>query len=177
MYPVIAARLVTVYARLGRSPEAVAILDHALEPTVYRKGATYTWFYLFLAAGETYLRAGRAEEARGYAERAETLARRNNEQAHLAAALKLRGDVGAAAGDAADAVAQSYLDAIALAEPRRMRPLLARTHFALGSHLSRGRAAEEARGSLAIAAELYEGLGLAGPSWPAVGAASIGSAV
>ena len=177
MYPVIAARLVTVYARLGRSPEAVAILDHALEPTVYRKGATYTWFYLFLAAGETYLRAGRAEEARGYAERAETLARRNNEQAHLAAALKLRGDVGAAAGDAADAVAQSYLDAIALAEPRRMRPLLARTHFALGSHLSRGRAAEEARGSLAIAAELYEGLGLACPSRPAVGAASIGSAV
>ena len=168
MYPVIAARLVTVYARCGRTAEAIAILDHARQPSVYRKGATYTWFYLFLAAGEAYLSAGRLEDAREYAERAEALARRNSEQAHLAAALKLRGDVMAATdGDAHDAVTETYRAAIALAEPRGMRPLLARIHFSLGSFLAKRRFASEAARRFAIAAELCRDLGIACPPPPA----------
>lgn len=164
MYPVIAARLVTVFARLGRTPEAIAILDEALEPSVYRKGATYTWLYLFLAAGEAYLVAGRIARAQAYAAQAEALARRNSEEAHLASALKLRSDVADAAGGASDMILQHYLDAISLAEPRGMRPLLARTNFALGAYLKRiGREAEAAR-YLARAGELYDELGLSSPA-------------
>jgi predicted ATPase/class 3 adenylate cyclase len=163
MYPVIAARLVTAYTRLGKTTDALAILDDALEPAVYRKGATYTWFYLFLAAGEAYLSAGRKSDARDYANRAQALARQNDEEAHLASALKLQGDVLIAENAAVDTVAQSYLDAIALAEPRGMRPLLARLHFALGSYLSTY-AKTEATWHLAKAAELHEELGLAFPT-------------
>jgi tetratricopeptide (TPR) repeat protein len=168
MYPAIAARLVTVYARCGKTAEAIAILDHARQPSVYRKGATYTWLYLFLAAGEAYLSAGRLDDARAYAEGAEALARRNSEQAHLAAALKLRGDVMAAAdGDAHDVVTGTYREAIALAEPRRMRPLLARIHFSLGAYLAQRRFASEAARHLAAAAELCRELGIASLSPPA----------
>jgi class 3 adenylate cyclase/tetratricopeptide (TPR) repeat protein len=168
MYPVIAARLIAVYARSGRTAEAIAILDHARQPSVYRKGATYTWLYLFLAAGEAYLGAGRLEDARAYADRAEALARRNSEQAHLAAALKLRGDVMAATdGGAHDAVTETYREAIALAEPRGMRPLLARIQFSLGAFLARRNFASEAARHLAAAAELCCELGIASPSSPA----------
>jgi predicted ATPase/class 3 adenylate cyclase len=164
MYPVIAARLATVYARCGRTAEAIAILDHALQPSVYRKGATYTWLYLFLAAGEAYLSAGRLEDARAYTGRAEALARRNSEQAHLAAALKLSGDVMAATdGDALDAVFETYREAIALAEPRGMRPLLARIQFSLGALLAKRRFTSESTHHLAIATELWRDLGISSP--------------
>jgi tetratricopeptide (TPR) repeat protein len=168
MYPVIAARLATVYARCNRTAEAIAILDHALQPSVYRKGATYTWLYLFLAAGEAYLSAGRLEDAKVYTARAEALARRNSEQAHLAAALKLSGDVMATTdGAAVDAVFETYREAIALAEPRGMRPLLARIQFSLGAFLAgRGFASEAAR-HLASAAELCRELGIAFSPSPA----------
>ena len=168
MYPVIAARLIAAYARCGRTAEAIAILDHARQPSVYRKGATYTWFYLFLAAGDAYLSAGRLEDARAYADRAEALARRNSEQAHLAAALKLRGDVMAATDcNAHDAVTETYREAIALAEPRGMRPLLARIQFSLGAFLAgRGFSSEAAR-HIAVAAELCRELGIAFSSSPA----------
>jgi class 3 adenylate cyclase/tetratricopeptide (TPR) repeat protein len=163
MYPVIAARLVTAYTRQGRTADALAILNDALEPSIYRKGATYTWFYLFLAAGEAYLSAGRQSDARDYVDRAKALAQKNDEEAHLASALKLQGDVIIAESVARDTAVQSYLDAIALAEPRGMRPLLARAHFALGSYLSahqRGQGKEH----LAIATELHQELGLTFPS-------------
>lgn len=169
MYPTIVARLATVHARCGRTAEAIAILDHARRPSVYRKGATITWLYVFLAAGEAYLSAGRLEDARAYADRAEALARRNSEQAHLAAALKLRGDVIAATdGDAHDAVTATYREAIALAEPRGMRPLLARIHFSLGAFLAGRHLTSEAARHLALAAGLCRDLGIASPS-PAAG--------
>ena len=165
MYPVIAARIVSVHARRGRADQAIAILDHALQPSVYRKGATYTWLYLFLAAGEAYLSAGRLEDARAYADQAEALARRNSEQAHLAAALKLCGDVMAATnGDAHEAVIETYREAIALAEPRGMRPLLARIHFSLGAFLAERHFASEAAHHLTVAAELCRELGIASPA-------------
>jgi predicted ATPase/class 3 adenylate cyclase len=171
MYPAIAARLVTVYGRSGRTGEAIAILDHALRPSVYRKGATYTWLYLFLAAGEAYLSAGRWDEARAYADRAEALARRNSEQAHLAAALKLRGDVLAAAeGCARDDAEHHYLEALALAEARGMRPLLARCHFSLGAFLAGRNRLPEAATHLGLAADLCRDLGIPF-SPPAAGAA------
>jgi tetratricopeptide (TPR) repeat protein len=180
MYPVIAARLATVYARCGRTAEAIAILDHALQPSVYRKGATYTWLYLFLAAGEAYLSAGRLEEARAYSGRGEALARRNSEQAHLAAALKLSGDVMAAEdGHAHDAVLETYREAIALAEPRGMRPLLARIQFSLGAFLAGRDFQSEAARHFGVAAELCRELGINVPSSPADGEkeAAIGAMV
>jgi predicted ATPase/class 3 adenylate cyclase len=180
MYPVLAARLILVYARCGRTVEAIAILDHALRPSVYRKGATYTWLYLFLAAGEAYLSAGRWDDARTYAERAETLARRNSEQAHLASALKLRGDVIAATdGDAHDAVVRSYLEALALAEARGMRPLSARCHSSLGAFLVGRNSQADAGPHLAAAASIYHDLGIVAPPPPAgdgKGAPAAGSA-
>jgi tetratricopeptide (TPR) repeat protein len=170
MYPVIAARLVTVYSRRGRIPETMAILEYAQQPSVYRKGATYTWFYLFLAAGEAYLSAGRFEDAKTYAERAEALARRNSEQAHLACALKLRADVMAVGDDTPDPAIRSYLEAIALAEPRGMRPLLARAHLSLGTLLIGRDRKSEGTPHLAAAAALHKDLGIARPSFPPGGA-------
>lgn len=167
MYPMIAARLSTAHARSGRIAEAVATLEHALQPSVYRKGATYTWLYLYLAAGEAYLRAGRLEDARINVEKAEALARSNNEQAHLACTLKLRGEILAASDNAEfETVTRSYLEAIALAEARGMQPLLAHCHLSLGSFLARRNRLGEAAPHLARGVELYRVLGMVMPAPP-----------
>jgi class 3 adenylate cyclase/tetratricopeptide (TPR) repeat protein len=163
MYPVIAARLGLAYTRAGRTAEALATLERALEPSVYRKGATYTWLYLYLAAAEAYLTAGRGAEARLHVDKAEALARGNNEQAHLAVALKLRGDIlrASADGGESDRARQSYLDAIALAEARGMRPLLAQCHRALGELLAK-QDRPAANQHLTRVEELVRQLGIAG---------------
>lgn len=164
MYPVIAARLGSAYARRGRTAEAITTLEHALQPSVYRRGATYTWLYLYLAAGEAYLIAGRRQDALMHVEKAEALARRNKEQAHLASALKLRGDVLAVSDDdaARDKAAQSYLDALALAEARGMRPLSVRCRLSLGELLAKRGRHEDAERHLLRASDLYRELRIAG---------------
>jgi class 3 adenylate cyclase/tetratricopeptide (TPR) repeat protein len=163
MVPAIAARLGWAQARCGRVAEALAAVEPALQPAIYRRGGQYTWIYLFLAAGEVYLAAGRHAEALAHAAEAERLARANQEAAHLARALKLRGDVlapSAAPGDE-EAAASSYLEALALAEPRGMRPLVAQCQLGLGElHLAHGRP-RRAEPHLDRAAELYRDLGLA----------------
>jgi class 3 adenylate cyclase/tetratricopeptide (TPR) repeat protein len=169
MYPVIAARLVSVYARRGRTDEAIATLEQALQPSVYRRGATYTWLYLYLAAGEAYLTAGRHEDARTYVEQAEALARLNGEQAHLACVLKLRGDLEAALrdDDAPARAERSYGDALALADSRGMRPLAAHCHLGLGKIFARCGRREEATDHLSRAGGLFRELGIARPDLPA----------
>jgi hypothetical protein len=68
-------------------------------------------------------------------------------------ALCLVGDV-ALAGGAEDAEPH-YRKALALAEPRGMRPLVAHCHFGLGKLHHRKRNRERAQGELTIATTMY----------------------
>ena len=161
MYPAIAARLGVAYTRAGKSAQAIETLEYALRPEIYRKGARYTWFYLYLAIAEAYLHAGRLGDALSHAKQAEALTRENRERGHHAHSLKLLGDIHAAHGpDFEDEALTCYRAALALAEERGMRPLLASCQLGLGErHLA---AAEwpEARTHLGAAADLYRALGL-----------------
>ena len=86
------------------------------------------------------------------------LTRRLRARASEAHALCLAGDV-ASAGGAGDAEAY-YREALALAEPRGMRPLVAHCHLGLGKLYRRPDKREEAREHLATARAMYREMGI-----------------
>jgi len=110
----------------------------------------------------TCLSFGKISEATAHAQEALTLARRLGARGSEAHALCLNGDV-AATARAEDAEGY-YRQALALAEPSCMRPLVAHCHLGLGKMHRRagnqGRAQEE----LAIARAMYREMEMA--YWP-----------
>jgi len=86
--------------------------------------------------GEGYVIAGRVEDAAPVSERAFAIAREHGQQADRAIAVRLRGDIAAGRGSAADA-RDLYGQAASLAEALGMRPLAARSRLSLGAVLRR----------------------------------------
>ena len=112
--------------------------------------------------GEANLLAGDVEAAARRAAEALDLSRRYGQRGWEAWALRLQGDVAAARGNANEATTRFH-DAIALADPRGMRPLLAHCRSGLGQvHALRGN-----RGAArdAITAALAEYRAMAMPYW------------
>ena len=108
---------------------------------------------------EAHLRAGRLEEASTLAARALELDRTHQERGQEAYALRLLGDIALQRHppDVAQADA-SYRQALALAEELGMRPLMAHSHFGLGSlSLKLGRLGP-ARADLSQALELFRAM-------------------
>jgi tetratricopeptide (TPR) repeat protein len=112
-------------------------------------------------AAEVYLRAGRAAEAAAAARRALELSRAHGQQAGVANALRVLGDVHAASAvPDVGAAETAYREARDLGERLGLRPLIAHCHRGLGLlHLrcgDRARADEH----LGAAAALYRELGM-----------------
>src|SRR5262249_52448453 len=129
--PFLAASLGSACLWYGRAAEAVSLLEEAVEAhTARRVQLLHSMFITFLA--EAYLVLGRAAEAREPAEQTVTLARANQERGCEAWGLKLLGDVQAREPAAVEQTGDMYRQALALAEARGMRPLVAHCHLGLG---------------------------------------------
>ncbi len=134
---------------LSRLREGEQLLErHALSGQT----GTLGWFYAGL--GRAALLLGRLEHARRLAARALEFSPR--QPGFAAHALQLLGDI-AAHPDQFDAKRSEahYRQALALAEPRRMRPLVAHCHFGLGKlHRHKG-GRKQANEHLTTAATMY----------------------
>jgi class 3 adenylate cyclase/tetratricopeptide (TPR) repeat protein len=145
-----------VLAQLGEASEALNRLregDQLLERIAARGRVGHRgWDYLSL--GRACLLLGRLDEARRLADRAvESLPFQRGFAAH---ALHLLGDI-ATHPDRFDAARGEahYREALALAEPRGMRPLVAHCHLGLGKLCQRTGQREQARDHLTTATTMY----------------------
>jgi class 3 adenylate cyclase/tetratricopeptide (TPR) repeat protein len=123
MLPAVIAGLGTALARAGRAPEAVRVVQSALDQHTYRKAGNPALYYLLMAIGEAFNAMGDTHRALEMAERAEQLARRHGESAHLAHALHLLGAIHASRDPAA--AQRAYIEARDCAVQHYMRPLVA----------------------------------------------------
>ncbi len=149
------ARLGLVYAELGRIDDALPVLDRALERSEAQEVRS------LLCAAQAYLTAGRGERARDMAARALTSARQRGERGHEALARWLLGELTDRLdpGDAR-AVEAHYGEALALAEPRSMRPLVAHCHLGLAKLHRRMGKRTESDEHFAAATSMYREMGM-----------------
>jgi tetratricopeptide (TPR) repeat protein len=151
-------RLGAAYALAGRVPEALPLLERALEQTlVMRQPINYAPFAVWL--GEGYVLVGRRAEAHQLGQRALEEARTLKQQGHQAYALRLLGE-SAAHGEQPDVAlaATYYHQALALAEELGMRPLQAHCHRGLGTLYAATDREKQARTALATAITLYRAM-------------------
>ena len=108
---------------------------------------------------ESYLLAGRLDEASTQAQRALEFTCTHQERGHEAYALRLLGEVAAYREPPQATPAEAaYRQALALAEELGMRPLQAHCHFGLGTLYRKLGRAEQARTALSTALELYRAM-------------------
>jgi len=143
------------YALSGRVAETLPLLEQVVVSEDTALGGIPT----MLKVGETYLLAGRLEEAHALAERGLTLARARQEWGHQAYALWLLGEI-ASHRDSPDAnqAETHYRQTLSLAEELGMRPLQAHCHRSLGTLYMKIGRHEQAHLELSIAIELYQAM-------------------
>jgi tetratricopeptide (TPR) repeat protein len=156
MLPLIVAISASILAHLGEASEALNRLqegEQLLEAQAARGVVTQQgWDYHSL--GRAWLLLGRLEEARRLGARAIELS--PSHPGFTAHALQLLGDV-ATHPDRFDAEQGEahYRKALALAEPRGMRPLVAHCHLGLGKLYRRTGKRDEAEEHLTTATTMY----------------------
>jgi tetratricopeptide (TPR) repeat protein len=156
LLPILVGPSAWVLAELGEASEALDRLREG-ERLVERQAASGILGYLgwtYHTLGRAGLALGRLDDARRLGERAIESSPR--QPVYAAWALHLLGDV-ATHPDRFDAEAgeASYRRALALAEPRGMRPLVAHCHLGLGTLSRRVGQPEQAREHLTIATAMY----------------------
>jgi class 3 adenylate cyclase/tetratricopeptide (TPR) repeat protein len=145
-----------VLAQLGEASEALKRLlegEELLERQIVR-GLVGQRGWVYHALGRACLQLGRLDQARSLGDRVvESLRGHHGFVAH---ALHLLGDI-ATHPDRFDAASGEahYRQALALAEPRSMRPLVAHCHLGLGKLYRRTGQREQAREHLTIATTMY----------------------
>jgi tetratricopeptide (TPR) repeat protein len=131
----LAATLSVAYAHVGRVDQALAQIASGIEEfrrrPIHMKPA-----HELLCAVRTCLSAGRIDEAASHAREALALTRRLCARGNEAHALFLSGDV--ASASTADDPEPYYRQALALAAPLGMRPLVAHCQLGLGKLHGRG---------------------------------------
>jgi tetratricopeptide (TPR) repeat protein len=150
-----------VLAQLGEVSEALNRLREG-EQLLERQAAKGIVFYRawgYHALGRACLVLGRLDEARSLGDRAVESAPR--QLGFLAYALHLLGDI-ATHPDRFDAQngEAHYRKALALAEPRGMRPLVAHCHLGLGKLYRRTGKRQEAQEHLTTATTMYREMGM-----------------
>jgi ATP/maltotriose-dependent transcriptional regulator MalT len=125
-------------------------------------GYAYTQPNVMAALGEARLLAGQTAAAGAIASDAVEVARRQKQRGYEAWALRVQGNIALADGAPGDAELR-FREAIALAGPRDMRPLLAHCRLGLGEVARQRGDAVAARE--AVAAALVEYRAMAMPYW------------
>ena len=146
------ALLGVAHALAGRTDAALPLIAVALEEFRHRQ-THFRPAFILLCAAMIRLKAGLLDEAASHAREALALTRRLGARGAEAHTLCLAGDVAAIAeGEDAEGY---YRQALALADPRGMRPLVAHCHLGLGKlHRPRGDR-EQAQEHLTIATAMY----------------------
>ena len=151
----IAGALGEAYGHVGRLTEGLALLEETLHAALHSRALTLQGL-LLRQLSAAYLLAGRLDEAWQHACQALELARQLNACGFEAAALFQIAAVHAHTSSP-DVVRGGlrYREALALAEPRGMRPLIAHCRLGLGKLYQRTDEREQAREHLTIAMTLY----------------------
>ncbi len=150
--PAFAAFLGYAYARTGRLAEGLGLLEEATIQAETRNRSTRAR-HLALQS-EALLLAGRAGDARAVAQRGLEGAR--GERGYEALCLLALGEAEACDDPPDVEAATTHLrEALALAEPRGMRPLIAHCHLGLGKVYRRTGKQQEAQEHLTTATSMY----------------------
>ncbi len=159
-YPRVLDSLGAAYALVGRSGEAVKLLDQAVaESRAIRLAFGHATIVIHFA--DACLRAGRIGEATALADEALALARQHGERGDEACALHVLGEIASRRSPFdRPAPEAAYREALAIARELGMLPLEARCHLGLGEALDRAGQSAEAQGHLARARDLSAALGL-----------------
>jgi class 3 adenylate cyclase/tetratricopeptide (TPR) repeat protein len=155
--PIAIATSATVLAQLGEAREALTRLregDELLDRQVAEGKITQQVSGAYHALARACLVLGRLDDARRLGDRAVEFA--GSQLGVMAHALRSLGDI-ATHTDSFDAETGEahYHQALALAEPRGMRPLVAHCHFGLSKLYRRTGKHEQARERLAAAISMY----------------------
>jgi len=153
-----ATELGLAYALDGRVAAGLALVEHVVEQAVAR-GTAGSLVRAVARLSETYLLAGRLEDAHTRAAQAYDLARQYKQRGPQAWALWLLGESTARqASPAVDLAAGHYREALVLAEELGMRPLQAHCHLGLGTLYAQTGQRELARTALSTAIALYRAM-------------------
>ena len=82
MIPAVSAKLGEALIGCGELHLASKVLEAAAQPSCYRKGGRYTWFYLFKALANLHLAQNDPEQARQFAQKAYNLTQETGEAGH-----------------------------------------------------------------------------------------------
>lgn len=161
--PVIDSELGHAYAMLGRTHDALPLLEGAVEQATARQQVAILG-QMMLRLGDAKLRVGLLDDAASIGARALELCRRQEDRGNQAHAHHLLGEVERRRGpEHLEAAEEHYVRAAALAEDHHMRPLVARGRLGLGL-LWRDRGNHpRARADLAEAASLFREMDM--PAW------------
>ena len=155
LLPRLTAALGLAYAQDGRVAAGLALVEHGVEQLAAR-GRPRNLTLVVACLCETYLLAGRLEDARQRAAQAVEFARQYQQRGQQAWALWLLGESTARqASPEVEPAAGHYRQALALAEELGMRPLQAHCHLGLGTLYSQCGQREPARAAIAAALALY----------------------
>jgi tetratricopeptide (TPR) repeat protein len=152
------ASLSLALGRIGRVTEAMSLaaeLGSLADLPSGRASPPLLWL------SEIYFTTGRVADALPLADRALSLSRECHEQGHEAQALHLQGEL-AAHREPVDVerARHFYLQALALAEPRGMRPLVAHCHLGLATLYRRTGDAAKTQEHLSTATAMYREMGM-----------------
>jgi len=149
----ISANLGEAYGHVGRFTEGLALLDETLRTPM---GGLFRQAAPTRQLSAVHLLAGHFDEAWQHARQALDLARQQKTPGVEAAALFQLGAVHTHANPPDVSQAETrYGEALALAAPRSMRPLVAHCHLGLGTLYRRAGKREQAQEHLAIATTMY----------------------
>jgi tetratricopeptide (TPR) repeat protein len=158
LFPVVAAILGMAYALAGRAPEAVALLDQALQHLATGSRVIFH-AQVLTELSEALLLVGRVEEAGGLAGRLLTLSRTHPGRGYQAHASRLLGEVAMRRESPdLDQATAHYRQGLALAEEVGMRPLQAHCHLGLGTFYARTGQRQQAHAELSAAIDLYRAM-------------------
>jgi class 3 adenylate cyclase/tetratricopeptide (TPR) repeat protein len=160
LWAYVAASLGYVRARSNRVAEGITLLDEAMK-AFDSMGGTFTWPLLIVHRGHASLIADEVDEAQTLAQRALALTRERGQPGYEAWALHLLGEIASRRDPAGLETAEHhYRQAMALAEVRGMRPLVARCHAGLVGLYRRRGERERAQEHFTTAATMYRDMGM-----------------
>ena len=169
--PLVVSGLATAYAFVGRSDEALRLLESTADRSVWMTGTGSRQAPLGKAMGmvcdvQTYILAGRHSEAEALARRALVVFGESKHRGSEAWLGCLLGDLLAHhhPAELLDAEA-SYKEALTLAQQLEMRPLQAHCYLGLGEVHAQSANRSVARSELHTAIELYRAMSM--PFWVA----------
>jgi tetratricopeptide (TPR) repeat protein len=144
---------------VGRADEGIPLVERALELAESRR--LMFWFTNWVALlSEGYLLSGDLDRSRETAVRGLSLARDRGEPGMESWIQCLLGDIAYAAHSDSDTAKQSYRDAMSLAQPLGLRPLIARAHLGLSKLFRRTGNGQQAQEYLTTAITMYREMGM-----------------